>query len=555
VRYGGKKFDFPLDREPGGEVYGMQTSYAFYATTLTLLFTLSNSPSVRAGTKWVSGIEAQRVLGQIDFISAESENSISRIRFPEAIAIDPTTGKLFIADTGNNRILRFGSYDAFLNGSAAEAVVGQSTFEATGGRNGQDGLFTPSGIFIDDAGRLWVADRNNSRILRYENASSLDSGPLADGVLGTTSYGITGAGTSQSRVWQPIAVAGDEAGNLFVVDLLNHRVLMWSDAANLADGADAALVLGQEDFTSMGHATRQGNFFYPGGIALDLAGNLYVADTANNRVMRFDNAASKNNGDDADVVFGQTAFNTSLAGDGPAGLSAPRGLAFGAGGRLWVGDSGNGRVMVFENPATAMSGVAAAFVLGRPDFSTTAPVIVSASRLESPYGIHAAPDESVFVADRGHHRVLVFEEGQFLPDLTIGTKGKSQRGSFLMNASGAGQLQSIKVKGREAIYSTSLINRGTVSDQFIVRSQKPTSKFDVTVFRVSGGRANVSASTKAGVHRTAAAVRGGSISYEMRVKAAKSSVKKRGNYKAYLEGRSAADGTPDRVLSLTKNRP
>lgn len=211
--------------------------------------------------------------------------------------------------------------------------------------------------------------------------------------------------------------------------------------------------------------------------------------------------------------------------------------------------------MVFDNPGAAVNGAVAAFVLGRSDFSTTAPVVASANRLDSPFGILIAPDDSVFVADRGHHRILVFEEGLFLPDLTIGPKGKSQRGSFLMNASGAGQQQSIKVKGREAIYSTSIINRGTVSDQFIVRSQKPPSKFDVTVFRVSGGRANVSASTKAGVHRTAAAARGGSISYEMRVKAAKSSVKKRGNYKAYLEGRSSADGTPDRVVSFTKNRP
>lgn len=258
-----------------------------------VLFCVLPGGSVRAGTKWVSGIEAQRVLGQNDFTSSDPDNSISRIRLPEAIAIDPTTGKLFVADTGNNRILRFGSYETFLNGADAEAVVGQSTFEATGGRNARDGLFTPSGIFIDNDGRLWVADRNNNRILRYENASSLGNGPLADGFLGTTDYGIGSAGTSQSRVWHPVAITGDAAGNLFVVEISNNRVLMFADAANLADGADASLVLGQEDFVTTGVATQQDNFFSPSGITLDPAGNLYVSDMVNNRVLRFDDAAQK----------------------------------------------------------------------------------------------------------------------------------------------------------------------------------------------------------------------------------------------------------------------
>ena len=517
---------------------------------------LSFTPRASATPRWANGIDAQLVLGQADFTSSDPENSISRIRQPESVAVDPTTGKVFVADWGNNRVLRFASYDALVNGADADGVFGQSNFESTGGANGQDRLFRPSGVCVDSAGRLWVSDQNNNRILRYDNASSLGNGPLASGILGQTGYGTsTGAFGSQSRVFQPIGLAVDASGNLFVVDSANHRVLMFADAANLPDSSNAALVLGQEDFSGSGVATQQDNFSTPTDVVLDGAGNLYVSDKDNNRILRFDGAASKSNGDDADAVFGQVDFNSGVQGAGTTGLSTPRGLALGSDGRLWIADSGNGRVVAIDDAATAGNGAAASLVIGRPDFTVSAPAEVSASRLEDPSGVEVTPAGSLFVADRAQNRVLLFKEAEFQPDLTIGKSAGSQRGLGTLNGSGSGQKLLLRTRGREAKFAVFVHNANLVSDRYFLRSARPTAKLGINLFRVTGGRSNVTAAAKTGKHLSNRVASGGSAQYDLRVEAVGKAAEKRKTLKAYLQGTSSNDVTKDRVNAWVKNRP
>lgn len=522
---------------------------------LTLLISLLIPTLGSAGTRWIDGTPAIRVIGQADFVSNTGTNTVDRLRFPEDVAIDPVSGKVFVADTGNNRVLRFASYAALANGAAAEAVVGQSTFEATGGRNTQDGLFAPSGVYVDGQGRLWVSDKNNNRILRYDNAATLADGPPADGILGQTGYGVSSAATSQTRVFNPKGITGDAAGNLFVVDAIGTRVLMFADAANLPDSSPASLVLGQEDFTGSGIATQQDNFFSPTAIALDAAGNLYVADTENHRVMRFDAAATKSNGDDADAVFGQVNFNVAIAAAGTTGLSSPRGVAVDAEGRLWVADSGNGRLVAYENAATAGNGAAATLVLGRPDFTLDAAPEVSASRLDGPYGIEFDGGGRLHVCDRENSRVLFFSRSTLRPDLTIGAKIGSQKGGGVFNGSGTGQKQITVTTGKQVKFFAFVRNGGDVTDQYAVTSGKPDSRTDLKVFRVTGGRANVTAATRSGIHQTAALSAGAPSQYELQMKAKGKSAKANVTLKTFLQGRSVIDGTTDRVLAWIKNRP
>lgn len=521
-----------------------------------LLLLVSFLPTLSsAGTRWSDGIAAVKVIGQPDFTSNAGTNTVDRLSFPEDVAIDPVTGKIFVADTGNNRVLRFASYAALTNGAAAEGVIGQSDFEATGGRNTQDGLFAPSGVYVDGAGRLWVSDKNNNRILRYDDAATLPDGPLADGILGQTGYGVSGAAISQTRVWNPKGITGDATGNLFVVDALSQRILMFADAANLPDSSPASLVLGQENFTGSGVATQQDNLFSPTAIALDAAGNLYVADTENHRVLRFDAAATKNNGDDADAVFGQLNFNTGVAAAGATGLSSPRGVAVDAAGRLWVADSANGRILGFDNAATAGNGATATLVLGRPDFTLDAAPEVSASRLDSPYGIEVDGSGRLHVCDRTNSRVLFFSPSTFQPDLTIGAKIGSQRGAGVINTSGAGQKQITVTSGKRVKFFAFLRNGGNAIDRYAVTSEKPDSRTDIKVYRVTGGRANVTATTKTGLHQTTDLAGGAASQYELQMKAKGKSAKEKGTFKAFLQGRSLTDGASDRVLAWIKNRP
>jgi hypothetical protein len=123
------------------------------------------------------------------------------------------------------------------------------------------------------------------------------------------------------------------SGRLYIADALNHRVLSWPDVSTLTIGQNADLVIGQPNFTSATSGLSASTLNQPSDVALDKAGNLYVADTLNNRVLEFDNPAS--NDKVADRVFGPDNF-TSAPDSGPTRLKRPGGVEIDALGNLYV---------------------------------------------------------------------------------------------------------------------------------------------------------------------------------------------------------------------------
>jgi len=85
-------------------------------------------------------------------------------------AIDPISGKVFVADANNKRVLRFASGAALINGAAADGVLGQPNFSSSIIATSASGMYNPFGLAADSAGRLWVADASNSRVLRFGDA-------------------------------------------------------------------------------------------------------------------------------------------------------------------------------------------------------------------------------------------------------------------------------------------------------------------------------------------------------------------------------------------------
>ncbi len=128
---------------------------------MLVLFAILVSPNAYA---WSNGHPAKLVLGQSDFASHIANKggiSAKTLSSPRDIAIDPTTGKVFVTDSGNNRVLRFAAVAALTNGAAAEAVLGQTTFitnTANSGGISASTMSNPSGVAVDAAGRLWVAE-------------------------------------------------------------------------------------------------------------------------------------------------------------------------------------------------------------------------------------------------------------------------------------------------------------------------------------------------------------------------------------------------------------
>lgn len=353
---------------------------------------------------------ADRVLGQGNFTTdtfpATTQASVAD---PTGIAVDPVSGKVFVSITGQHRILRFASSAAVANGANAEAVIGQTDYtSATSGISAAT-LNRPQGIDVDSAGRLWVADYQNFRVLMFEDAANLpEFGATADLVLGQPDFVTRTAGANQITMGGPFGVHADTAGRLWVADFSNHRVLRFDDAATLGDGAPATAVLGQPDFDTGTEGTTNLAMYGPAAVLLDPAGRLWVAEVANHRVLRFDAASTLPNGSSANGVLGQTDFVTNATGSAPAKIGNPSALALDRKGTLYIADNDNHRVIYHRSPATKSNGATPDGVLGQPDLSTVSSG-VTAQKMKRPYGgLDFDAVGNLWVIDSGNHRALRF---------------------------------------------------------------------------------------------------------------------------------------------------
>jgi hypothetical protein len=247
-------------------------------------------------TAFTNGQPASLVLGQPDFTSKALATTASGMNYPTDLAVDPTSGKVFVADHYNHRVLRFASSAALTSGIAAEGVLGQPNFTsyALVIPPNASGMSAPTGVAVDTAGRLWVADYNNSRVLRFDSAAGKANGAPADGVLGQIDFTSYASTTTASTMDTPTGVAVDSAGTLWVADSTNSRVLRFDDAASKPNGAPADGVLGQPDFTSNVPVSATASAMRtPFDVAVDSNGRVWVADSGNSRVLRFEDAAGK----------------------------------------------------------------------------------------------------------------------------------------------------------------------------------------------------------------------------------------------------------------------
>ncbi len=298
---------------------------------------------------------ANAVGGQIDtshgapnYVDAIGENSAG------GIAVDALTGAphrhVYVADTINNRVLGWNDVSSFTSAQPANIVFGQPDLFSYKCNNGvaagdlaglgADSLCGPARMAVDRAGNLYVADAGNNRVLVYNtpfNAASGEPGAgdaSADFVYGQggsfTSRGSNLDGAGATTLSNPAAVALDGSGNIYIADTGNNRVLEYAKAGNppVASDAIASRSYGQgavNDFTDTICANGAGGnpspsaqaMCIPGGVALDSAGNLFVADSGNNRVLEI--ATPLAGTQSATRVFGQGGeFTTAQCNRGEA---------------------------------------------------------------------------------------------------------------------------------------------------------------------------------------------------------------------------------------------
>lgn len=301
---------------------------------------------------------ATMVLGQ-DLMNLNAPNLVegrefdfgnSSSGYDAGVAVDlaSSTPHLYVADTFNNRILGFNDLRTVQSGAKADLVIGQPDFQQIltnfpsndPNQPNASGLFLPTGLAVDANGDLYVADSGNGRVLRFPQPfanytpGTLEQANLVLGQSGFTSARIVDA--TNRTMAGPFGLAFTLAGGLLVSDTILNRVLYFQgQPADLTSGMPASMVFGQPDFISSGSGSGPGQMNFPHHIATDTDDRLYVADTGNGRVDIFNNVPTASLGQPA------AQFLTT-------DLRSPEGVYVSAGtGEIWVADPSAGTAVRF----------------------------------------------------------------------------------------------------------------------------------------------------------------------------------------------------------------
>jgi hypothetical protein len=374
----------------------------------------SNNRILEFDAPFTTDFVPDRVFGQPSFLASTCNQggnpSASTLCTPAGLSLD-AAGTLYVTDQGNHRVLRFLTP---LSDAVADGVLGQAHL-AQGAANRVDarGLAAPSRLVIDRSvtpNRIYVADTDNHRVLGWSSATGFANGAPADRIIGQPDAGATGCntgGVGAGTLCFPRGLAVDSLGNLYVADTNNHRALLFNTP--FTSDAVADKVWGQTSFTAVGcnnGGAGAGTLCDPWGVGLDAAGNLYVADTTNDRVLLFSGGRT---GDvTADAVFGQPDFTSTTcngAGLSAQALCSPRGLVVDGSGNLIVADHGNSRVLVYNaSPADAVADK----VIGQASMTagTCNPSGANASALCNPGSVALDAAGNLWVGDEGNSRAL-----------------------------------------------------------------------------------------------------------------------------------------------------
>lgn len=400
---------------------------------------------------------------------AQNPNAAS-LQFPMGLGID-AFNNLYVADQANNRVLEFNEGGA--PGNKVANGAGGQIDRAHNGVNFVDaiGANSPGGIAVDATSQaplrhVYVADSVNNRVLGWKDVASFAAAEPADIVLGQPDLfsnrcnnGRAGgdlSGLGPDSLCGPQRMAVDRAGNLYVADAGNNRVLVYNTPFNSASGepgagdASADFVYGQNgSFTartcnpSGAGATTLCN---PAAVALDGAGDIYIADSFNNRVLEFaragsppsasDAIASRSYGQGAVTDFSDTACADGVGGD-PApsdhGICNPGGVTIDGSGNLLIADSGNNRVMEIDAPlmgtqnATRVFGQGGNFGASKCNQGAAAP---DASTLCAPAGLMFDFLGNLWLADVSNDRVLEYEPPFGADTAAAKALGQGDAGNF-----------------------------------------------------------------------------------------------------------------------------
>jgi trimeric autotransporter adhesin len=333
--------------------------------------------------------------------------SMAQLNSPEGVAVD-TAGNLYIADSQNHRIRKV----------TTAGVISTVAGNGTRGDSGDGGpataaqLNSPTGVAVDAAGNLYIADNFNERI-RKVTAAGLISTVAGNG---TSGYSGDGGLATAAQLSNPSSVAVDTAGNLYIADTYNQRIRKVTTAGVII----AVAGTGTSGYSGDGGSATAAQLNSPTGVAVDTTGNIYFADTANARIRKVT----------AVGLIGTVAGNgtSGFSGDGgsatSAQLSYPTGVAVDSAGNLYIALGDNNRV----RKVTAAGLISTVAGNGTSGYSGDGgPAAVA--QLYTPGSVAIDTAGNLYIADTGNHRIRkVTAAGVIITVAGNGTSGYSGDG-------------------------------------------------------------------------------------------------------------------------------
>ncbi len=317
----GSTIQWQVSADAGG-IWSNVVGDTFYSGETTPNLTISTTGS------GMSGLRFRAVVTTADGVSSTSDYGVlnvvqSMFSFPSSITIDGL-GNLYVGDTSLDTVQKI------ISSTTVSTVAGTaSTAGTTDGAGAAARFNQPGGLAANSDGVLGVSDTANAtiRVIQTDGTVTTLAGSSAN-------HGSVDAAGTAARFASPIGIARDSSGTYYVADAMNHVIRKVTSAGVVTTFAGKAGVAGAAD--GVGSAA---SFNNPTGIAVDSSGNVYVADTTNNLIRKITSSGS------VTTIAGVTGVAGSTDGTGSAALfNSPGGLAVDTAGNVYLADTGNSTI-------------------------------------------------------------------------------------------------------------------------------------------------------------------------------------------------------------------
>ena len=351
----------------------------------------------KAGNIYIS----DETMGRIRKIDAKTGmiSTLSTVASsPAGIALDSAGAFLYVADDGNHRVRKI---DTTTGATTTVAGTGSGGFSGDGHLATQARFRNPKAVWVDSSNNIFIADTKNNRIRKVDGATGIIrtiagkggqnatvSAPSGADALASSNVAGDGGKAIEAQLANPEGVVGDAAGNIYIADTNFNRIRKVDTHGTISTVAGRG-TSGSTDATNANEAELNA----PRGLALNSRGNLYIADSGNNRVR--------------ELIVATNVLRT-FAGAGSAGddkqaqiaaLNFPSGIAFGASGDLLIADQNNSKIRMVDAKThliRSLTGSTGAVVAGGP---------AASAGLSNPSGVALDSQGNIYVADTANQRI------------------------------------------------------------------------------------------------------------------------------------------------------